>query len=202
MSESLSDRIGSLWDRLRRGASDAVAQPGAALVRGKTVATDVLDSRGVLIAAAGTKVDDTVIKYALEAGAMPALLASVVTAATQDIKERVQTEFERTPEGQDRRNLANSELYIEARGYIKWVAALEVTDIRGTVLVPAGKVIEDEDVRLVREADQLAALIYSAQQSGPPPSAVTPSSEQVSRAEVIRPPVRRTATPLGGDETE
>jgi len=61
---------------------------------------------------------------------MPALVAAVTTAQTQDLQERFKSGYEETPEGQGARNLADSEQYLEARKYIYYVAAVEVTDIR------------------------------------------------------------------------
>ncbi|HLJ55028.1 MAG TPA: hypothetical protein VKT77_08295 [Chthonomonadaceae bacterium] len=198
------DRDGSgFWDRLRSKvtsvASRVVAGPGAAIVKGKTAARDVFDEGG-LIVGAGHPIDDAAIDRAAAAGQMPALIAAAAEAQSQDLKERLRTTYGQTPEAQERRNLADSDTYIEARGYIKCVAAVEVTDIRGGVLVPAGKVIEDEDVRCVRDAGQLAALIYSAQQSASAPR--PPSPEEVAEAKRVRqdgylPPKRRTAVPLG-----
>ena len=202
MTDSIGDRIAGFWAGLRKATSDLAARPGVSLIKGKAAAVDVIDDRGNLILAAGGIVDDAVLKRAAEAGAVPRLTASVLSAATQDLKERVRSEYERTPEGQDRRSLATSEEYIEARAYIKWIAAVEVTDIRGHILVAAGKEIDDEDVRLVREAGQLGALIYSAQQSGPPPLSVKVPPPVTEGGRVVRPPSRRTAQPLGGEDVE
>ena len=194
MADELGKQVSSLWNRFRKNAGDAVSRQSAALVRGKIVAQDVMDGSGSVIVAAGHVIDDAVIERALAAERVPALVAAAAAAQTQDLRERLQGEYDRTPAGQDRRNLADSDEYIEARQYIRYVAAVEVTDIRGNVLVPAGKVIQDGDIRAVREAGQLAALIYSAQQSGPPSltgDVVAPPSVPTNL-----PPRRRTATPL------
>ena len=196
MSDDLKSRIGNLWSGFRKKASDVVAQQGIGLVRGRVAAKDVTDDAGNVLVGAGHRVDDAAIERVNAAGKMPALVAAVTTARTQDLQERIKAGYEDTSEGQGARNLADSEQYLEARNYIQYVAAIEVTDIRGAILVPAGKVIEDEDVRTVREAGQLAALIYSAQQSGPPLRVVdqvgfnAPSTEQTAQR-------RRTAVPLG-----
>ena len=184
----------SLWDRFRNRAADVVAQQSAGLVRGRIAGHDVHDDAGNLIVGAGRVIDDLAIERATDAGKMPALVAAAASAQGQDIKEKLQGEYDRTPDGQERRSLADSDEYLEARGYIRYVAAVEVTDIRGAVLVPAGKVIEDEDVRRAREAGQLAALIYSAQQSGPPPLGEATYSPT---APTNMPPRVRTAVPLG-----
>jgi hypothetical protein len=204
MVEDLGKQVAGLWDRLRNKASDVVAGPSAALVRGKIAANDVFDEAGNLLVGAGKEIDDEVINRATAAGKMPAIVAAAATAQGQDIKEKFQAGYDRTPEGQETRNLADSDDYIEARRYIRWIAGIEVTDIRGNTIVPAGKVIEDEDVRRAREAGQLAALIYSAQQSGPA------SAEALSRASGLGaapetgylPPRRRTSAPLGEHQDE
>ena len=195
MPEDLGKQVAGMWDRFRKKASDTVSRQSTGLVRGRIAARDVFDDAGNLLVGAGGTIDDGVIEKTLAADKMAALVAAAAAAQTQDFKEKLKGEYDRTPEGQDRRNLADSDDYIEARGYIRYVAAVEVTDIRGNVLVPAGKTIEDEDVRNAREAGQLAALIYSAQQSGPPPFGETggpppPAENQPSR--------RRSATPLSG----
>jgi hypothetical protein len=199
MAEDLGKQVAGLWDRFRSKVSDAVARESAGIVRGKTAAHDVFDDAGNLLVGAGREVNDDVIERATAAGKMPAVVAAVAAAQSQDLKEKLQGEYERTPEGQDRRNLADSEEYIEARRYIQYTAAVEVTDLRGNVLVPSGKTILDEDVRAAREAGQLAALIYSAQQSGPPPHMGAPGYAPPEHA---APPPRRTAAPLAGEPDE
>lgn len=195
MADDRDKPSGGLWNRLRNKASDMVARPGAALVRGKIAARDVFDDSGKLLVGAGREIDDTVIEKATAAGQMPAIMAAAAAAQGQDIREKLQGGYGRTTEGQERRNLADSDDYIEARRYIRSIAGVEVTDIRGNVLVPAGKAIEDEDVRRVREAGQLAALIYSAQQSSQPPIQVEPGTRPAEPGHL--PPRRRTAVPLG-----
>ena len=194
MSDDLKAKLGGLWSGFRKKAADVVAQQGAGFAHGKVAASDITDDAGNVLVGAGHRIDDAAIERVNAAGKMPALVAAVTTAQTQDLQERFKAGYEETPDGQGARNLADSEQYLEARHYIRYIAAIEVTDIRGTVIVPAGKVVEDEDVRKVREAGQLAALIYSAQQSGPPP----PVSDSVYDAPATNnPPPRRTAVPLG-----
>ncbi len=195
MAQDLGKQVANLWDRFRSKALDVVAGPGAALVRGRIAARDVFDDAGSLLVGAGKEIDDIVIEKATAAGKMPEIVGAAAAAQGQDIKEKLRSGYESTPEGQERRNLADSDEYIEARRYINRIAAIEVTDIRGNVLVPAGKTIEDEDVRQAREAGQLAALIYSAQQSVPPN--VTPPVAQAKSDAGYVPPRRRTAVPLG-----
>ena len=194
MADDFGKQAAGLWNRFRSKAADVVAQQSAGLIQGRTAAHDVFDDHGVLLVGAGGVIDAEAVEKATAAGKMPALVAAAVAAQGQDLREKLQEGFDRTAEGQERRSLADSEEYIEARKYIRWTAAIEVTDIRGEVLVPAGAAIRDDDVRRVRDAGQLAALIYSARQSGPPP--LTDTMEGAPPPENM-PPRRRTAVPLG-----
>ena len=63
------------------------------------------------------------------------------------------------------RSLDSVEDFMEARRYLGKYAVLEVTNIRGEIIVPAGTQIDDEYIRKAREAGQLSALIYSAKPS-------------------------------------
>ena len=204
MSDDIRTQLGNLWNGFKKKTGEAVSAQGANLARGKTVAKDIFDGAGALLVSAGSKVDDATIARVDQAGKMHELVASVVQGQTQDLQERVKTEIERTPDGQEARNLADSELYLEARRYIRYRASVAVTDIRGNDIVPAGKIIEDEDVRAVREAEQLSALIYSAQQSGGP---VLETYETSYSPESVAPSPVSTRTPLplthtyGEDET-
>jgi len=204
MVEDLGKQVAGLWDRFRNKASDVVAGSSAALVRGNIAANDVFDDTGNLLVGAGREIDDEVINRATAAGKMPAIVAAAATAQGQDFKERFQAGYDRTPEGQETRNLADSDDYLEARRYIRWITGIEVTDIRGNVIVPAGKVIEDDDVRRAREAGQLSALIYSARQAGPAPAEGEPltGNSGVARETGCLPPRRRTAVPLGETQDE
>jgi hypothetical protein len=196
--EDFVKQAAGFWNRLRHRASDAVARGTADLVRGRTAAHDVFDDAGNLLVGAGRVIDADVIARATSAGKLAALAAAVAAARTQDLKERLQGELDRTPEGQDRRSLADSDEYIEARRYIHYVAAVAVTDVRGNVIVAQGAAIRDEDVRQAREAGQLAALIFTAQQSGPPPVGEVGAGAPAP----VAPPRQRTAVPLSGEPEE
>lgn len=168
MSEDIKSQLGNFWSGLKKKATAAVENQELGFVRGKVTARPVLDDAGSLIIDAGQVIDEGVIARAQAAGKLGALVSAAVAAQAQDVKEKARHMYESTPEGTEARSLASSEQYLEARRYIGWKSAMDVTDIRGAILVPAGKEIEDEDVRAVREAEQLGALIASAQQSGPP----------------------------------
>jgi hypothetical protein len=95
-------------------------------------------------------------------------MQAVAMAQVQDLKEKAETAIDQTDEGREARNVGSVDEYVLARRYIGRIAVIDVTDIRGRIVVPAGKEIGDEDVRRAREAGQLSALIYSAQQPQPP----------------------------------
>ena len=192
----LMERVSGFFTGLKRKAGEVVETKEIAIVRGKTAAKAVYSDSGELIVDAGHPIDDAAIERAHAAGKMNALTAAAVSSQAQDFKERARTAYAATPEGTEARSMASSEQYIEARQYIGRVAAVDVTDLRGNIIVPAGKKIDDEYVRAAREAEQLGSLIYSAQQSpasyptaAPPPPKGTPIAAPVTEA-------KRAARPL------
>ncbi len=175
------DKVSGFFTGLKRKAGEAVETQEIALVRGKTASKPVLSDSGQMIVDAGHTIDDLAIERARSAGKLNALVAAAATSQVQDLRERARSAYAATPEGVEARSMASSEQYIEARHYIGRIAAVDVTDLRGNVIVPAGMKIDDEYVRAAREADQLGSLIYSAQQSppthpvaAPPPPKGTP----------------------------
>jgi hypothetical protein len=196
MSGNILSQIGSFCRRIVNKASEAVENQEAAFVRGKLAANSVRDYKGQPIVFAGQKIDDAVIARAHAAGKLSALVGATFTDQARQF-------YANTPDRIEAHSLATSEDYLEARQYIGWTTATDVTDIRGNVLVPAGKQIEDADVRMVREADQLMALIFSARQAGRPAPGtlmpvITPDREFEDPDEVLTPPAvsYRTARPL------
>lgn len=196
MSDDLKSQLGNFWNGILKKKDEMISHTGANLTLGKVVSKDFYDKDGKLLVVAGGKIDQSVLDAVNRDGKMHELLAIVVTAQVQDQQEKMKTAFEATPEGIDAHNSANSEQYLEARAYIRYVAAIDVTDIRGNILVPAGKEIDDEDVRLARDEDQLASLVYSAQQSGKP--VVYEGSDPFTHADPSAgPALKRTPLPLG-----
>lgn len=191
MSEEQGGGIGGFLRGLRKKAGDKVAQRESELVRGKIAARAVVDDTGTVIVDAGHRIDDAIIQRANAAGKLHALVAATMSAKMQDLKEQARERYEHSADGQEARTLATTDAYAEARGYLGRKAAVDVTDIRGNMLVPAGKQIEDEDIRIAREAGQLAALIFSVQQSAPAQGVSLPSPSAVAQ-----PVLRRTARPL------
>ena len=148
-------------------AADAVAEQQVSFVRGKIAGKTVLDDAGQAIVEAGHVIDDTVIEHAYAYGKLHLLTSTVVKAKAQDLKEKAKDAYAQTDHGQESAALDSVDQYVEARRYLGKYAGIDVTDIRGNVLVPMGKQIDAGDVSLAREAGQLGALIYAAQQPLP-----------------------------------
>ena len=60
--------------------------------------------------------------------------------------------------------LDSIEEYAEARAYVGRYAGVDVTDIRGNVVIPTGRKLTDDDIRTARDVGLFSALIFSAQQ--------------------------------------
>ena len=176
MADEPKNSLGRFWQNIRQKTTDAVGRQAIALARGKVAGRTVTDDAGHVLVDAGHVIDDDVIARAEAAGKLAEVAAAAMTAQVQDFKEQATGQYSRTDEGREAWALGTMEAYAQARGYIGYLAGVDVTDIRGNVIVPAGKKIEDEDVRAAREAEQLSALIFSAQQGGPaPPDHETPT---------------------------
>ena len=168
--ESVAESLGQIRDKAAEvvdKAADAVSDQQMAFVRGKVAGKTVLDDDGGVIVEAGHVIDDSAIERAVSCGKLNALTSTVVKAKAQDLKERAQDAYARTDDGQESRSLNSVDQYVEARRYIGRYTGMDVTDIRGAVLIPMGKQINDDDVSRAREAEQLGALIYAAQQPLP-----------------------------------
>ena len=65
---------------------------------------------------------------------------------------------------------------------------MDVTNIRGDVIVPSGKVLDREDIIMAREAGQISAFLAAAEQSLPPDSltAGTPTSSPMPQPRLAR----------------
>ena len=80
---------------------------------------------------------------------------------------------------------------------------MDVTDIRGKVIVPEGKRIDAEDVRAARDENLLSSLIYSSQQGKAPAPQPSPlANESGYQAPKPAAPARRAALPLVGPDDE
>jgi hypothetical protein len=165
------------WEGLRSKASHAVADRQAAFARGRVAGVTVTDDAGRTLVEAGQRIDDDILAQARQAGKIAALAASAMKAQAQDIKEKAQAQYARTEAGQEAQVLESVEDYREARRYLGRMLTLDVTDIRGNVVVASGKVLDDADLRRAREAGLLSALLAAAQRSlpaGPDGNVVSP----------------------------
>lgn len=183
MPEDLFGQISRAWAGFRKKTADLVARQEAAFARGKIAGTPVHDDEGNLLVDAGHRIDDTVIERAAAVGKLRALAVSAGTAQMQDWREKARETLDRTPDGLEARSLESVDDFIEARRCVGRIAGVDVTDVRGNVVVPAGREIQEQDVQVAREAGLLSALIYSAQQPAPtaspspqPPSPARPAA--------------------------
>ena len=187
--ESVTESLGQIRDKAAEvvdKAAEAVSDQQASFVRGKVAGKTVMDDSGVVIVEAGHVIDDSAIERAASAGKMHLLTSTVVTAKAQDFKEKAQDAFAQTDSGQENRSLNSVDQYVEARRYIGRYTGMDVTDIRGAVLIPMGKQINDQDVAFARESGQLGALIYAAQQ--PLPEGFLEAREAEAAAEPLYKP--------------
>ena len=172
MGRSLFGQLNKLVRDVSQKTGDAVARQQAALVRGKISGRVVLDDDGSIIVDSGHVIDDEVIERANSAGKLSQLVMAAGSARVQDIREAAQEQYEKSGAGREARSLDSIEEYAEARAYVGRYAGVDVTDIRGNVVIPTGKKLNDDDIRTAREAGLLSALIFSAQQPFTPPIAV------------------------------
>jgi hypothetical protein len=200
MADDLGGQLGRFWRGLRQKTADTVARQEAAFARGKIAGTAVLDDAGEMIVDAGHPIDDAVIERAAVAGKLRALAVSAGMAQVQDAREKARDHLAQTLDGREARALDSVDDYVAARRYVGRTAGVDVTDIRGNVIVPAGKEIKEEDVRLAREAGLLSALVYSAQQAAPvptPPAVAEPErADEEFRSQTLAVPQRRSSLPL------
>jgi hypothetical protein len=176
------------WHNLRERATQAVADQEVAFARGKVAGVAVTDDAGQLLVDAGQRIDEAVIARAKQAGKIAALAAAAVAAQKQDLKENIQAHRARTESGQEALYLGSVEEYREARTYLGRTLTMDVTDIRGNVVVASGKTLDDEDIRRARDAGLLSALLVVAEQALPP----APNANTTSPA----PPPISSASPL------
>lgn len=168
------------WHGIRKKTADTVGRQAVGFVRGRVAGTTLVDGTGNVVVEAGQLIDDEVITRAEEAEILGALAASAIMAQAQDLQEKASDHFGKTAQGRENWALNTAEAYAEARHYLGYVTGVDVTDIRGEIVIPAGKKLEEDDIRAAREADQLAALIYSVQQGE---AVVTTRKPQVKSSE-------------------
>ncbi len=198
MAQYEATGFGGWWAGIRGKASNAIEKQQAAFALGKVAGVTITDEQGVPVVEAGQQIDAAMIAVARRTGKIAALAASALQATGQDLKEKVQAQYAQTETGRESRLLESVEEFAEVHRYMGRVLTMDVTDIRGNILVPSGKVLDAEDAQRAREAGQLSALLVAAEQSVP---SVQPLGSMAS-AYVPIPTVARPRTLLAGPEGE
>lgn len=196
--EDLMKQFTQLWRGLKRKTEQTVSQQQRSFVRGKVAGVSVTDEDGNILVDAGHLIDDAVIERAVAASRLSALFNAAVAARAQDFREKAAEIIAGTPQGREDQSLSQVEQYAEARRYVGRRAGMDVTDVRGKVIVAAGTEITEQVVIQAREANLLGALIFAAQQPAPaeePPSRREQPSEDVPPTEAEIPlPTERPVT--------
>jgi hypothetical protein len=186
---------------LRGKAAEAIEKQQAAFALGKVAGVTVTDGQGNTIVDAGQRIDEAVVAQAYQCGKVAALGASALHGQKQDIKEKVQAQYARTENGREARLLDSVEEFAEVHQYLGRATTMDVTDIRGNILVPAGKVLDAADAQLARDAGQLGALLVAARESVP--AAHHPAASYAhAYTPVPRPQRPRTLLGEPGEDTE
>ena len=184
------------WQGIRGKAEQVVVDQQVAFVRGKIAGVAVTDDTGKLLVDSGQRIDGEIISRAQQAGKMGALAAAAAKGQQQDLKEAIHSQYARTDTAKEAQLLDSVEEYAEARRYINRILTMDVTDIRGNVIVPTGKKIDDEDIRRARDAGQIAAFLAAAEQALPAPSGpVGPAPTPYGMPAPVRPVPRLLAEP-------
>lgn len=198
MSDDLKQKVSGFLGKARNRATEALNKQSAALVRGRVAGQAVRDDSGELIADAGQTIDETILERAAKAGKLPALVAAVAMGQAQDLKERASELYARSADGKEQRALDSVEDYAAARRYLGHYTGMDVTDIRGNVVVPADTKIGEENIRAAREAGLLQALVFAARQGGK--AARTPATPATAepgyQPPPDLPPARRKKLPI------
>ena len=183
---------------IRSKATDAIEKQQAAFALGKIAGITVTDGQDNTIVEAGQRIDEAMIARAYACGKVAALGASALQGQKQDLKEKVQAQYARTESGREAQLLNSVEDFAEVHQYLGRATTMDVTDIRGNVLVPAGKVLDAADAQIARDAGQLGALLAVARESIPAPRPT--EGPEHSYTPVARP--QRPRTLLGDPESE
>src|SRR5579884_1309126 len=155
-----------LWYGVRKKTADTVGRQAVGFVRGRVAGMSLIDAEGSSVVEAGQVVDDEVIARAEEADILGSLVASVIIGQAQDLTEKAAGHLGRTAIGQQLWAEGTAGEYAEALNYTGYVTADDVTDIRGNIIVPADKRIDETDIQAARAAGQLPALLFAVKQGG------------------------------------
>ena len=201
MRNPFAQKVSEMFTNATKTANDFLAQRETDIVRGRVAGKAVYADNGELIIDAGTRVTDSIIELAQRSGKLHALAAAVGTGGMQDLKETFHAHHVTTTEGQEAQSMDTIDDAAEARKYVGRVATVDVTDIRGDIIIPAGKEIRDEDVFLAREKNLLGALLYSAKLPDPPVTVQSnkPVATHLGPGMSNSPERKRTLPDLSGD---
>lgn len=144
-----------------------------ALAIGLVAGRPVTDQNGNILVDAGQRVTREMAERVRAAGRLPSLVASVLLGLVQDVAERLQILRSETPQGKEETALGTVEAYAEARQWVGRVAMIDVTDVRGNIVIPSGTRLTEAHIRLAREHRLLDALKQSA--SLPQPEELVPA---------------------------
>jgi hypothetical protein len=127
-----------------------------------------------------------------------ALASAVAKGVAQDLTETTRQRLGALPENQENRSIEDLDDYLAARACIGKVVGVNVSDVRGNILIPAGTALQDEHVRLTREAGQLGALLYAVSQpfEGTQSAARGPQKSEEYTPKPEAPPASRTTLPM------
>jgi len=199
MADDFGKQVGRFFKGIRDKTAETVARQEATFARGKVAGTSVYTDDGTLIVDAGHLIDEAVLARAERAGKLGAVVISAGTAKVQDLREKASDTLSSTQDGREARNLDSVDEFREAMSYIGRYSGVDVTDIRGNIIVPAEKKLDADDVRAAREAGLLSALIYSAQKGhAPEPAAPAPAAW----AAVKPAPQKRASLPMVGPDSD
>lgn len=142
-------------------ARDAAAKEAAAYALNRVAGRDLRADTGEIIVEAGHVIDERAVAVAQAHGKIAALAAVAVAAQVQDAKEMAQTCLSQTPDGIEAQSLETVEGYSEARRHVGKYTGVDVTDIRGNVVIPIGTKLTDGHLRTARDAGLIDALLYA-----------------------------------------
>ncbi|MEP6755782.1 MAG: hypothetical protein ABJA67_09795 [Chthonomonadales bacterium] len=177
MDNPFAKKLADLLANAAKSANEFVNDREVSIVRGKVAGKDVHAEDGSLIIAAGSRVDEEVIAHAEREHKMHALTASVGSGGVQDLREHVQNHVGTTTDSVEAQSLDTLDEAVEARTYIGRIATVDVTDVRGSVVIKAGTEIRGEHITLARDQGLISALLYSAKLPDPPKPEVAPLNE-------------------------
>lgn len=200
------DRLKDMAQQGAEAVRSAVQRESAALVIGQVAGKTVCDEEGGIIVEAGMRITPEMAERAQECGLVHLLVGAAAAAGVQDLRERVDLARRSTPEGFEDSSLESVDDYAEARRYVGRIAVIDVTDVRGAVVVPGGSHVTEDHVRSARSHGLLRALIYSASQAQPEaprtrsssPAPAKPTSDAPDPTERRRLPLVE-APPTEGD---